>query len=146
MKPAMALVEAAGRVRGEDCTCPDNRPVNKQLWNVTRQLHKHLLQSGIPARTRKKVATRFKKWARDQDGRLPTDALDALNDVPVDLGGAHVSDLPCLTSGQVQALVDQCFQTYRDVRDADKWDLFKVSGIGKQTIRKLDRLQRADLA
>jgi hypothetical protein len=146
MKPAMALAKAAGHVRGDDCTRPDNRPVNQQLWDVTRQLHQRLRQSGVPTRTRKKVATRFKKWARDQDRRFPSDALDALNDVPVDLGSAHVSDLPCLTKKQVQALLDQGFQTYRDLCDANAWDLFQISGIGKNTIRKLDRLQRADLA
>jgi hypothetical protein len=146
MKPAMALAKAAEHVRGVDCTPPDGRVIHPVLRDAKYTLHRRLQRTGVPSRTRKKVVARFKKWARDQDKRFPLDALSALNDVPVDLGNAHVSDLPCLTSGQVQALVDEGFRTYRDVRDADKWDLFQISGIGKQTIRKLDRLQRADLA
>ncbi|MCS4157808.1 hypothetical protein [Salinibacter ruber] len=143
----MALSKAAGHVRGDDCTCPDNRPVNKQLWDTTRQLHQRLRDAGIPARTRKKVATRFKKWARDQDGRFPTDALDVLaSDVPVDLDGTPVWDLPCLTKKQARSLMSRNLQTYGDVLGADKWDLLQVPFIGKNTVQALDRLQRADLA
>lgn len=143
-KPAKVLADAAKKVRDVDCTPPDGRVIHPTLKNAKMKLSTGLREAGVPINVRKKVGRRFSDWARHGDSRFPKKALQALNDVPVDLPGTPVWDLPCLSRKQSQALMDRNIHTYKDVRSHDKWDLLSVPHMGRVTVQKLWDMSRAN--